>query len=260
MQQPARFRTIWISDIHLGTRGCQAEQLLAFLKYAESEYLILVGDIIDFWALKRQSYWPTTHNTVMQKVLRKARNGTTVVFIPGNHDEPLREYTGLLFGGVEIHETYTHTLANGKQLLCVHGDVFDIVTRYHKWVAVLGDMAYDFLLWLNRYQNKVRSFMGKGHWSLAAYAKHKVKEAVSFISDYEESVTAEAIRRDVDGVLCGHIHSVALHKRYGIIYANTGDWVESCSGIIEHHDGTLESFKWVDGKFISITKLEEKQG
>ncbi len=250
------YRTIFLSDIHLGSKGCNAEQLLDFLKHTDSDYLILVGDIIDFWALKRSTYWPTTHNTVVQKVLKKAKHGTKVIFIPGNHDEKLREYIGLSFGEIELHEDYIHTLVDSRKVFCVHGDIFDVITRYHKWIAVLGDIGYESLLWLNRVQNKIRDWWGLGYWSLSAYVKHKVKGAVSFISNYEENVVREAKHLDVDIVLCGHIHSLALHEINGIIYANTGDWVESCSGIVEHHDGTLEGFNWVDGQFISFNTFK----
>lgn len=246
MTPTKHYRTIWLSDIHLGSRGCNADQLLDFLKHNESDNLILVGDIIDFWALKRHVFWPSTLNTVVQKVLKKSRHGTRVIFIPGNHDEALRDYTGLSFGEIEIHENYIHTLADGRTIFCVHGDIFDVVTRYHKWLAVIGDVGYESLLWLNRIQNKVRMFLGFGHWSLSAYVKYRVKEAVSFISDYEENVIKEAKHLNVDGVLCGHIHHAEIREIEDMIYLNTGDWVESCTAIVEHHDGKLELIRWLD--------------
>ena len=249
------YRTIWLSDIHLGTKGCNYSALLAFLKNTESEYLFLVGDIIDFWSLKRSSYWPTDANTVVQKILKKARHGTKVIFIPGNHDEALREYVGLTFGGIELHEDYTHTLATGQKIFCLHGDLFDVITRYHKWLAVVGDVGYEALLWLNRIQNIIRQKCGFNQWSLSAFIKYKVKEAVSFIGDYEETVIKEAKKFEVDGILCGHIHHPELYVKDEIIYANTGDWVETCSGIVEHDNGQLEMFKWIDGQFTSITTL-----
>lgn len=238
------YRTIWISDIHLGTKDCQAEALLEFLKKTESEYLILVGDIIDFWALKRKSYWPTSHNTVVQKVLKKARHGTKVIFIPGNHDESLREYEGFVFGDIEIHNSYLHTLSDGRQIYCIHGDEFDIVTRYHKWLAVLGDVGYTFLLWLNRITSRIRSKLKMNSWSLSAFIKHKVKQAVSFISNFEDNVVNEALKLNVDGVLCGHIHHATIEQHDKILYLNTGDWVESCTAIVEHADGKLELIRW----------------
>lgn len=250
------FRTVWLSDIHLGSRGCQAGQLLKFLKSVQCEYLILIGDIIDLWAMKRSFHWPESHNAVVQQVLKMSKNGTKVIFIPGNHDEAMRAHTGTSLGNISIENTYTHALLTGHSMLCVHGDMFDIVTRYRKWVAILGDIAYEFLLWLNIQQNKVRSAVGLGYWSLSKYAKHKVKEAVNFISDYEVSVAEEAKKLSVDAVACGHIHNAELTRMNGIVYANTGDWVESCSGLVERLDGTIELFNWVDGKMVTINTLK----
>lgn len=241
-----KYRTIWISDIHLGTKGCQAERLLDFLKNTDSEYLILVGDIIDFWALKRYPYWPTTHNTIVQKVLKKARHGTKVIFIPGNHDESLRDYVNHSFGDIELHYEYVHTLKDGRKFLCLHGDLFDAVTKYHKWLAVLGDISYTFLLWLNRHYNTLRSKMGMGFWSLSAFIKLKVKQAVNFISDFEESVVKYANTQEVDGVVCGHIHHAEMRMIGNIVYVNDGDWVESCTAAVETLDGKLELVRWTE--------------
>lgn len=239
MQQ---YRTIWLSDIHLGTRGCQADMLLDFLKHTESEHLIFVGDIIDFWSLKRSSYWPESHNTVIQKILKKARHGTKVIFIHGNHDEVLNAYIGIKFGDIEIQKQYTHTLLSNQKILCVHGDDFDIITRYHKWLAILGDIGYTGLLWLNRHLATVRNKIGLPYWSLSAFIKYQVKSAVNFISDFEESVSNEGIKQKVDGVICGHIHSLNLTYINNIIYGNCSDWVETCGGLVEHLNGNLESF------------------
>lgn len=250
------YRTIWLSDIHLGSRGCNAEALLDFLKHTESDYLILVGDIIDFWALKRHVFWPTSMNTIIQKVLKKSRHGTKVIYIHGNHDSALNDYIGLKFGDIEIQKQYIHTLATGQQLLCVHGDDFDMITRYHRWVAVLGDIGYETLLWINRHYNKIRKWIGYDYWSLSAYIKHRVKDAVNFISDFEHSVAEEAITQNVDGVVCGHIHKLNLTKYGEIIYANSSDWVETCGGIVEHYDGTLEAFIWRNGKIVRFEQNE----
>lgn len=250
-------RTIWISDIHLGTKDCQADMLLDFLKNTDSDYLILVGDIIDFWALKRSSYWPASHNTVVQKILKKARHGTKVIFICGNHDESLRDYVGLTFGGIELHDFYTHTLANGKSIYCVHGDIYDIITRYHKWLAVLGDVGYSFLLWLNRIQNRLRTYCGLGHWSLSAYIKSRVKDAVSFISDYEANVVREARQLGVDGVLCGHIHHAEIVDMDGILYLNTGDVVESCTAIVEEVGGDLVLLCFSNPEYQELARLDQ---
>lgn len=239
-----RYRTIWISDVHLGSKGCQAGTLLEFLRETESDHLFLVGDIIDLWALKRTPYWPAEHNTVVQKVLKKARHGTNVVFIPGNHDEALREYVNMTFGGISVAREYTHELCDGRKILCVHGDDYDIVMKYSRWVAVLGDVSYTFLLWLNRHFNQVRSLFGLRFWSLSSFIKHKVKQAVNFIGEFEQNVVKEARERQVDGVLCGHIHHAEITTFDGFLYLNTGDWVESCTAIVENYDGTLELIRW----------------
>jgi len=242
--EPIKFRTIFISDIHLGTRGCQAEKLHEFLKRTESDTLYLVGDIIDFWALKRGSKWTKEHNIILQKILKKSRHGTRVIFIPGNHDEALREYCGSKFGDIEIHHDYTHITADGKTIFCLHGDYFDMVTRYHKWLANLGDVGYNLLIRLNNSLNWLRKIIGKDHWSLSAYIKNKVKQAVSYVSDFEESVAKHAKKLNVDMVLCGHIHFATMTEYHGVKYLNTGDWVESLTAIVEHRDGKLELIKW----------------
>ncbi|QID17891.1 UDP-2,3-diacylglucosamine diphosphatase [Nitrogeniibacter mangrovi] len=239
-------RAIFISDVHLGTRGCQADRLLDFLRHYESEYLYLVGDIVDFWAMKRSIHWSPTQNTVIQKVLRRARKGCQVIFVPGNHDEALREYSGIAFGDIQLINEVEHTTADGRRFLLLHGDEFDQVTRYHKWVAVLGDIAYNTLVWINTYLSRLRRRLGRpGYWSLAGYAKRKVKSAVSFIFDFEDSVIHAVRERGVDGVICGHIHAAAIKDIDGITYVNCGDWVDSCTGIIEHMDGRLELVEWI---------------
>lgn len=244
--RPTRYRTIWISDIHLGTRGCKADLLLEFLKYTEADTLYLVGDIIDGWRLKRSWYWNQSHNDVVQKLLRKARKGTKVVYVPGNHDEALRDYTELQFGGVSVEMEAIHQTADGKRLLVTHGDHFDGIVTYAKWLAYLGDMAYGLALNLNTWFNHLRRKMGLPYWSLSAYLKHKVKNAVEFISDYERAIAEEARRRHVDGVVCGHIHHAEIREIDGILYCNDGDWVESCTALVEHFDGRLEILRWAE--------------
>ncbi len=247
-------RSIFISDIHLGTRGCQAQRLLDFLRHYETDNLFLVGDIIDFWAMNRGIHWTPTQNTVVQKVLRAARKGTRVVFVPGNHDEALREYVGTAFGDIELSYDHVHTTADGRRFLLIHGDEFDQVTRYHRWVAVLGDVAYNALVRINTWLSFVRRHLGRpGYWSLAGYAKRKVKSAVSFIYDFEDSVIRAVRERGVDGVICGHIHAAAMKQVDGLTYINCGDWVDSCTGIVEHVDGRLELIDWgVAVKLIAI--------
>jgi UDP-2,3-diacylglucosamine pyrophosphatase LpxH len=239
-----RYRSIWISDIHLGTRGCKADFLLDFLKHTESEYLYLVGDIVDGWRMRRSWYWAQSHNDVIQKVLRKARKGTKVFYIPGNHDEWLRDYVDLQLGGIWLLDEAIHTTADGKRMLILHGDAFDGVVRYARWVALLGDWAYDNVLRLNHYYNVARRKLGLPYWSLSAYLKSKVKNAVEYVSNYERAVAAEAIRRGVDGVICGHIHQAEIRDIEGVLYCNDGDWVESCTALVEHTDGRLEIVDW----------------
>ena len=241
-----KVRAIFISDVHLGTRGCQADRLLDFLRHYECDYLYLVGDIVDFWAMKRSIHWSSAQNTVIQKVLRRARKGCQVIFVPGNHDEALREYDGIAFGDIQLMNEVEHTTADGRRFMILHGDEFDQVTRYHKWVAVLGDVSYNTLVWINTYLSRVRRRLGRpGYWSLAGYAKRKVKSAVSFIFDFEESVVHAVRERGVDGVICGHIHAAAIKDIGGVTYINCGDWVDSCTGIIEHMDGQLELVEWI---------------
>jgi UDP-2,3-diacylglucosamine pyrophosphatase LpxH len=241
----ATVRSLFLSDIHLGTRGCQADRLLSFLKHYESEHLFLVGDIIDFWAMNRGIYWSAAQNTVVQKILKRARHGIKVLLVPGNHDEALREYVESSFGDIRIVREYIHTMADGKRYLLIHGDEFDQVTRYHKWVALLGDVSYNILVRLNAWLSWLRRTLNiPGYWSLAGYAKRKVKSAVSFIFDFEESVLRHVRDRGLDGVICGHIHSAAIKQVDGMTYVNCGDWVDSCTAIIEHFDGRLELVNW----------------
>jgi UDP-2,3-diacylglucosamine pyrophosphatase LpxH len=234
-------RSIFISDVHLGTRGCQAERLLDFLRDYESEYFYLVGDIIDFWSMNRGIHWTSAQNTVVQKILRRARHGQKVMLIPGNHDEAMREYDGILFGDILVKREHVHVTATGQRFLLLHGDEFDQVTRYHRWLAILGDVGYDLLVRLNAVLSRVRRVLRRpGYWSLAGYAKTRVKRAVSFIFDFEDSVIHAVRERGLDGVICGHIHNAALRRVDGITYINCGDWVDSCTAIVEHLDGELE--------------------
>jgi UDP-2,3-diacylglucosamine pyrophosphatase LpxH len=239
-----KYRTLFLSDIHLGTRGCQADLLLDFLKHNESEELFLVGDIIDGWRLKQTWHWPQAHNDVVQKLLRRVRKGTRVVFVPGNHDEFARDFLGLEFGGVEVVDHVIHETADGRKMLVVHGDQFDIVVKHARWLAYLGDWAYDFAIWINSWFNLARRKLGLPYWSFSKWAKLKVKNAVNFIGDFEETLAAEARKRGVDGVICGHIHHAAIREIDGVTYVNTGDFVESCTAIAEHFDGRLELLHW----------------
>ena len=257
---PRRFRAVWISDIHLGTRGCQSDFLLDFLRNTESEYLYLAGDIIDGWSLRRSWFWDQKHNDVIQKLLRKARKGTRVSYIPGNHDEFAREYMGMMFGGIAIEERAVHTLLDGRRLLVTHGDEFDNVVRYAKWLAVLGDLAYRAVLSLNHWFNRARRRMGYPYWSLSAYLKHRVKNAVQFIEDFESMVVREAALYRVDGVVCGHIHKAELREIDGLLYCNDGDWVESCTALVETLEGELEILHWTDAsKALRLIDRDNRQ-
>jgi UDP-2,3-diacylglucosamine pyrophosphatase LpxH len=241
-----RYRSIWISDVHLGTRGCNCELLLDFLRSTESDYLYLVGDIVDVWRMRRSWYWRQAHNDVVQKLLRKARKGTRVIYVPGNHDENFRDFAGHRFGRIVVLKEAIHTLADGRRFLVLHGDQFDGIVKYAKWLAFVGDRAYNFALTVNLWFNVVRRRLGFPYWSLSAYLKHKVKNAVEYISSYEKAVALEARRRGADGVICGHIHSAEIRWFDNILYCNDGDWVESCTALVEHLDGRLEILRWAE--------------
>lgn len=240
-----KVRSIFLSDIHLGTRACQADSLIGFLREYESDHLYLLGDIVDFWSMSRTIHWTAAQNTVVQKVLRRARHGEQVMLIPGNHDEVLREYVGASFGEIRIAEEHIHETADGRRLLLLHGDAFDQVTRHHRWLAVLGDIGYDLLVSLSALLSRIRRTLRiSGHWSLADYAKRRVKTAVSYIFDFEDAVIRTVRERGLDGVVCGHIHSACLRETNGLLYINCGDWVDSCTAIVEHLDGQLELVEW----------------
>jgi UDP-2,3-diacylglucosamine pyrophosphatase LpxH len=244
LHPPRHYRTLWISDIHLGTAGCQADYLLDFLKHNESDTLYLVGDIIDGWQLRRSWYWPQSHNDVVQKLLRRARKGTRVIYVPGNHDSMARQFIGLAFGDIEVADEVVHVTADGKRFLVTHGDIFDGVMQHARWLAYLGNTGYTLILALNRWFNGMRSRLGYPYWSLSQYLKHKVKNAVSFITAFETVMTDEARRRDCDGVICGHIHKAEIRSLDGLLYCNDGDWVESLTALAETADGTLEILNW----------------
>ena len=241
-----RYRTVWISDIHLGTRGCNAAMLLDFLRSIECETLYLVGDIVDGWRLKKGWYWPDAHNEVVRRVLKLAHRGTRVVLIAGNHDEMLRPYAGMTFGGVEVALEALHETADGRRLLITHGDAFDVVVLYHRWLAFLGDTAYTFLLGLNVVLNRVRRRLNLPYWSLSSYLKKRVKNAVAFVGEFEEAVAHAARERGVDGVVCGHIHCAEIRQIGDITYYNDGDWVESCTALVEDHKGAMSLIDWAE--------------
>jgi UDP-2,3-diacylglucosamine pyrophosphatase LpxH len=254
-----RYRTIFLSDMHLGTRGCQAHLILDFLRHNDADTFYLVGDIIDGWRMKASFYWPQSHNDVIQKLLRKVRRGARMVFVPGNHDEFARQFSGLTFGGVEIARTAKYVAADGKRYLVMHGDEFDVVVRHSKWLAYLGDWAYDLAIFVNTHFNAVRRKLGFPYWSFSAWAKLKVKNAVNFIGAFETALAEEARRRGVDGIICGHIHHPTIRDLDGITYVNTGDFVESCSYVVEHQDGRLEVLRWSRPQATTAPKVEAEE-
>ncbi|ACM26806.1 UDP-2,3-diacylglucosamine diphosphatase [Rhizobium rhizogenes] len=239
-----RYRTLFISDVHLGSKAAKADFLLDFLRLHDADTIYLVGDIIDGWRLKRNWYWPQDCNDVVQKLLRKARKGTRIVYIPGNHDEFLRDFPGTHFGGIEVAQRAIHETADGKKYLVLHGDEFDVVVRNARLLAYLGDWAYDMAILINIGLAAVRRRLNMPYWSFSAWAKLQVKHAVNFIGEFQRVVVEEAKRSDADGVICGHIHHAVIEDFDGIRYINTGDWVESCTAIAEHDDGTFELITW----------------
>ena len=259
-----KYRTVWISDVHLGTRGCNAELLVDFLRSFEAETLYLVGDIVDGWRLSKGWYWPDAHNEVVRRVLKMAHRGTRVVLIAGNHDEMLRPFTGMMFGGVELAQEVIHRTADGRHLLVIHGDSFDAVVLYHRWLAVLGDKAYSAMMRVNIVFNAVRRRMKLPYWSLSAYLKKRVKNAVQYICSFEEAVAREAEERGMDGIVCGHIHSAEIREIGAITYYNDGDWVESCTALVEDAAGNLSIVDWVAetggraAPFVPIEALAEE--
>ena len=240
-----RYRSIFLSDIHLGTRACKADFLLHFLRHNDSDHLYLVGDIIDGWALRRTWFgWLRSHNDVIQKILRKARKGTRVVYIPGNHDELARQFLGMRFGDVAVVNAAVHETADGRRFLVTHGDQYDAVIQCAKWVAKLGSWAYDASVVVNSLLNGARRRLGLPYWSLSAYLKRPVKNALEFIGEFRKAVSQEARRKGLDGVICGHIHHPEITSVEGVLYINDGDWVESCTALVEHFDGRLEIVHW----------------
>jgi len=236
--------SIFISDVHLGFAGCSAEYVLDFLENVKCKNLYLVGDIIDFWSLRRKRYWPETHTKVLKKILEMAQSGTRVVMVPGNHDETLRKYNGLNIGAIEVNDFLVHETPDGRRLLVLHGDQFDSVVRCSPLLAMIGASLYDVLLQLNALINAVRRKTGKEYWSLATYLKNKVKNAVQYVDRFEQAVARAARKEGVDGVVCGHIHRAEIRRMENITYMNCGDWVESCTALVEHHDGRIELLQW----------------
>lgn len=254
--QTKQYRSIWISDTHLGTRGCQSDFLLSFLQHHNAEHIYLVGDIIDGWRLKKNWYWDKTHDAIVHEVLEKAKQGTQITYIPGNHDEVLRQFINHHISNIEIKSEVVHTTADHRQFLVLHGDQFDGVMQYARWLATLGDFLYERILSLNAVYNRFRRKLGYSYWSLSAWLKHKTKSAVNFITAFEEILAREARRRELDGVICGHIHHAEIREIDGILYCNDGDWVESCTALVENWDGSLAIVHWTDNDCLVLSEVE----
>lgn len=250
--KPLRYRTVWLSDVHLGYRGCKAEFLLDFLHSVQCDTLYLVGDIIDVWSMKRVVFWPQAHNNVLRALLGKAKHETRVVYIPGNHDALFREHCGQVFGNISIEQQALHTTVKGKELLVMHGDEFDSVVKCNRLVSMFGSWAYDMLLMANGLVDGIRRYFGMGYWSLAGSIKHKVRNAVNYINEFEEAVALAAEKNGVDGLVCGHIHHHGIRRINDLLYCNCGDWVENCTALVERQDGELELIRWTDGNLFSI--------
>ena len=245
-RRPAHYRAIFISDVHLGFRGCSADYLLDFLRSSTCERLYLVGDIVDMWQMKRRLYWPQAHNDVVRTILGKAKHGTRIIYICGNHDEILRDYVGMRFGNMEIHDQYIHESGSGKRFLIIHGDQFDAVVMHSRSIALLGSWLYDWLIKINTTFNRVRRRFGFPYWSLASAIKHKVKRAANYISNFEDALVYAAKKYEVDGIVCGHIHHAEISHIRDMVYCNCGDWVESCTALVERNDGNLELLHWAE--------------
>ncbi len=249
------YRTIWLSDIHLGTRGCQADNLIDFLKHHTCDRLYLVGDIIDGWRLSSTLYWPQSHSNVLRRFLTLAKRGTEVIYVTGNHDEFLRRFSDHSFGNIRLVDRAVHRTADDRTMLVVHGDEFDVITRYHRWIAWLGDLGYQLLMEVNRINNAIRERLGFGRWSLSAWVKHRVKRAVNFISEFELAVARECEREGFDGVVCGHIHHAEIRDIGPVRYLNCGDWVESCTALVEEADGHIRILHWTGSRSGEVIPL-----
>ena len=260
MSEQHRYNTLWLSDVHLGHKDCKADFLIDLLTTVETDTIFLVGDIVDFWALSKQVYWPGSHHKVIQLLIEKAAAGCKVIYIPGNHDDPLRDYCGMTLAGVEIHQEYYHTTADGKRLLLVHGDMFDAAVHISPFISVIGDHAYSLCAFLNRWFNRIRGRFGFPYWSLATYLKTHIKKAAAAIERFRDAAINEAKQQGVDGIVCGHIHHAEMREEQGVLYCNDGDWVESCTVLVEHPDGRLELLDWAEqiasGKVVYLKETE----
>ncbi len=244
---PVRYRALFLSDMHLAARACKSGELLSFLKSHDAAEIYLVGDVFDFWRLRRNASWPPSQTEIVKELLAKARNGSRITYIPGNHDNEIRTFAGTTLGPFEIRLQAIHITADGRRFLVIHGDEFDVVIKRARWLAVLGDVSYDLASLANTLLNAARRRVGRPYWSLSAFLKYQVKRAVSYAGNFEKSVASAARNAGAAGVICGHIHHAAMHLVDGIHYVNTGDWVDSCTAVVEHADGRLEIIRWSEG-------------
>jgi len=250
-----RLRSVFVSDVHLGSRDCRARELLQFLESFESDYLFLIGDIVDFWSLRRAFYWPEEHNEVLRAILAKAKEGTKVIYVPGNHDDNIREFCGSLFGNMSIRRKYVHATADGREFLIMHGDEFDTAVKYSRWLARFGATAYEFMMRVNRSVNACRRAFGMPYWSLATYLKLRLPKAVQYVAAFEHAAAQAALSRNLDGIVCGHIHRAGMRQIDGVLYCNDGDWVESCTALVESGSGELSL--WHAEKLHASVRQEE---
>lgn len=250
------YKSVFISDLHLGSKSCKSDQLSKFLSSFTCEELYLVGDIIDGWQLsKGKSFFPQEHVNIIRKILTKAKKGTRIYYVIGNHDDFLRQYSDILFsiGNIHVANDFLFTSIIGKKYLVTHGDLYDAVVLYHEWVAKFGDTLYNLLVVINTAYNKIRSKFDLEYWSLSGFLKSKVKGALEFMCAFENLVTKEAKSRNLDGVICGHIHHPLMKYVNDIEYWNDGDWTESCSAIVEHMDGVMEIIYYTENE-LQISK------
>jgi UDP-2,3-diacylglucosamine pyrophosphatase LpxH len=258
VKKPKPFRSIWLSDIHLGTSFSKANELLAFIKAHETEQIILVGDIIDIWGLKSSWYWSDTHSKVIQKLIKLSSKGVRIIYIPGNHDELFRDYVNMNFGQIEIKERIEYRTQEGKRLLVVHGDQYDVFMQdSYRWLAQLGDRAFHLIQWVSRLNQKLRNLLGKEYWSLAGYLKNRTKSITRIISKFEQALLMSARREGYDGVICGHIHHAEIKQVDDLVYMNCGDWVDSCTALVEDQEGIFSIVNWMESK--QLTKIASRK-
>ena len=233
-------RTLWISDVHLGSVHSKAEALLQLLDRVDCHRLYLVGDIVDVWAMQRRVHWPEAHTRVLRRILKMSRHDVEVIYIPGNHDQNFREFCDSEFGNVKIREQAVHETLDGRRMLVTHGDELDYAVRYSRLNRWIGDVGYDFLMWVNRWVNKLRERMGKPYWSLAKWVKVNISQAEQAISAYQHAAARMTIEKGFDGIICGHLHYPVMRELEGILYCNDGDWVENCTALVEDLAGELQ--------------------